>query len=135
PFSDFTIEQLARDLLPSATIDQKIASGFHRNVMTSDEGGLIEAEYLNLYIVDRVATTGVTWFGMTIGCAQCHDHKYDPVTQKDFYQLYSFFANAPESGKDGVRDRNPVPFLSVPMPEQQAQLDKIAADLVAAQKQ
>jgi hypothetical protein len=103
--------------------------------MTSDEGGLIEAEYLNLYIVDRVATTGVTWFGMTIGCAQCHDHKYDPVTQKDFYQLYSFFANVPESGKDGVRDRNPVPFLSVPMPEQQAQIDKLAADLAAAQKQ
>ena len=135
PFSQFTIEQLAGDLVPNATLDQKVASGFHRNVMTSDEGGLIDAEYLNLYIVDRVATTGVTWFGLTVGCAQCHDHKYDPVTQRDFYQLYSFFANIPENGKDGVRDRNPGPFLTVPAPEQAAQIDKIAADIAAAQKQ
>jgi len=75
PFDRFTIEQLAGDLLPDATIDQKIASGFHRNVMTSDEGGLIDQEDLNLYVVDRVATTGVTWLGMTVACAQCHDHK------------------------------------------------------------
>lgn len=135
PFSDFTIEQLAGDLLPNATIDQKIASGFHRNVMTSDEGGLIEEEYLNLYVVDRVATTGVTWFGLTLGCAQCHDHKYDPVTTRDFYQVYAFFNNVPESGKDGVRDRNPKPFLSVPSPEDQAKLDQFGAELAAAQKQ
>jgi len=135
PFSDFTIEQLAGDLLPNATIDQQVASGFHRNVMTSDEGGLIEEEYLNLYVVDRVATTGTTWFGLTIACAQCHDHKYDPVTQKDFYQLYAFFNNVPETGKDGVRDRNPKPFLTVASPEQQAQLTKFTGDLAAAQAQ
>ena len=134
PFSDFTVEQLAGDLLPAATVDQKIASGFHRNVMTSDEGGLIEEEYLNLYVVDRVATTGVTWFGLTVGCAQCHDHKYDPVTTRDFYQLYAFFNNVPESGKDGVRDRNPKPFLTVPSAEDQAKLDTFAADLAAGQK-
>ncbi len=122
PFDQFTIEQLAGDLLPAATIDQRVASGFHRNVMTSDEGGLIDAEYRNLYIVDRIATTGVTWLGMTIACAQCHDHKYDPFTQKDYYRLYAFFNNVPENGKDGVRDRNPVPFLRVPTAEQSQQL-------------
>ncbi len=114
PFDQFTIQQLAGDLLPNATIEQKIASGFHRNVMTSDEGGLIDAEYRNLYVVDRIATTGVSWLGLTVACAQCHDHKYDPITQRDFYALYAFFNNVPENGKDGVRDRNPQPFLSVP---------------------
>jgi len=135
PFSDFTIEQLAGDLLPKATIDQQVASGFHRNVMTSDEGGLIEEEYLNIYVVDRVATTGTAWLGLTIACAQCHDHKYDPITQRDFYQLYAFFNNVPETGKDGVRDRNPKPFLTVATPEQQAQLDKFTTDVAAAQAQ
>jgi Protein of unknown function (DUF1553)/Protein of unknown function (DUF1549)/Concanavalin A-like lectin/glucanases superfamily/Planctomycete cytochrome C len=122
PFDQFTIEQLAGDLIPGATIDQRIASGFHRNVMTSDEGGLIDAEYRNLYVVDRIATTGVTWLGMTIACAQCHDHKYDPISQKDYYRLYAFFNNVPENGKDGVRDRNPMPFLRVPSAEQSVQL-------------
>jgi hypothetical protein len=134
PFSDFTIEQLAGDLLPNATIDQQVASGFHRNVMTSDEGGLIEEEYLNLYITDRVATTGVAWLGLSLGCAQCHDHKYDPITMRDYYQLYAFFASVPESGKDGVRDRNPKPFLRVPTPEQAAQLAQFDADFAAADK-
>ena len=134
PFSQFTIEQLAGDLLPGATIEQQVASGFHRNVMTSDEGGLIDEEYLNLYVVDRVATTGVTWLGLTVGCAQCHDHKYDPLKQREFYQLYSFFHNVPENGKDGVRDRNPVPFLSVPSAEQKTQLVKLDADFKGAQQ-
>ena len=135
PFDQFTIEQIAGDLLPNATIDQQIASGFHRNVMTSDEGGLIDEEYLNLYIVDRVATTGVTWLGLTVGCAQCHDHKYDPITQRDFYQVYSFFHNVPESGKDGVRDRNPKPFLSVPTPEQTQEVARLGGEIAGAEKQ
>ncbi len=134
PFSQFTIEQLAGDLLPGATIDQQVASGFHRNVMTSDEGGLIDEEYLNLYVVDRVATTGVTWMGLTVACAQCHDHKYDPIKQREFYQLYSFFNNVSENGKDGVRDRNPKPFLMVPTAEQTTQLTKLETALGAAQK-
>ena len=133
-FDQFTIEQLAGDLLPNATVPQQIASGFHRNVMTSDEGGLIEAEYLNLYVVDRVATTGTTWLGMTVACAQCHDHKYDPITHKDFYQLYAFFHNVPETGKDGVRDRNPKPFLRVPTPEQSAELAKHDAEITSAEQ-
>lgn len=135
PFNQFTIEQLAGDLLPNATIDQQVASGFHRNVMTSDEGGLIDAEYRNLYIVDRIATTGVTWLGMTIACAQCHDHKYDPMTQKDYYALYAFFNNVPENGKDGVRDRNPVPFLRVPTEEQKIQEQQYVEQLAASEKQ
>jgi len=134
PFDQFTIEQIAGDMLPNATIDQKVASGFHRNVMTSDEGGLIEQEYLNLYIVDRVATTGVTWLGMTVACAQCHDHKYDPITQKDFYQVYAFFHNVPENGKDGVRDRNPQPFLPVPSAAQRAEQTRLEGDIAAAEK-
>ena len=135
PFDQFTIEQVAGDLLPDATIDQKIASGFHRNVMTSDEGGLIEAEYLNLYVVDRVATTGVTWLGLTVACAQCHDHKYDPITQRDFYQVYAFFHNVPENGKDGVRDRNPQPFLRVPTPEQAAEAARLDGENAGLEKQ
>jgi mono/diheme cytochrome c family protein len=136
PFDEFTIGQLAGDLLPNATIDQQVASGFHRNVMTSDEGGLIEQEYLNLYVVDRVATTGTTWLGLTVACAQCHDHKYDPITQRDYYQIYAFFHNVPESGKDGVRDRNPKPFLMVPRsPEEKAEWEKTNADIASGEKE
>ena len=139
PFSQFTIEQLAGDLLPKSTLQQQVASGFHRNHMTSDEGGLIDAEYRNLYVVDRVATTGVTWLGLTVGCAQCHDHKYDPITQRDFYKVYALFNNVPENGKDGVRDRNPKPFLRVASAAQEddlkrreteaAETDKLVAEL------
>ncbi len=134
PFDQFTIEQLAGDLLPGATIDQKIATGFMRNVMTSDEGGIIDDEYLNLYIVDRVSTMGITWLGLTVGCAQCHDHKYDPLTQREFYQMYSFFHNVPEKGKDGVRDHNPAPYLLVLSPEQQAELDAKTASVASLEK-
>ncbi len=131
PFDQFTLEQLAGDLIPDSSIDQQIASGFHRNVMTSDEGGLIDSEYRNLYVVDRVGTTGVTWLGLTVACAQCHDHKYDPITQADFYKLYAFFNNVPENGKDGVRDRNPKPFLRVPSAEESEKLKKFEADIDA----
>ncbi|HTG44585.1 MAG TPA: DUF1549 domain-containing protein, partial [Verrucomicrobiae bacterium] len=122
PFDQFTIEQLAGDMLPNATVAQRIASGFHRNVMTNDEGGADPDEYLSKYIVDRVSTTGAVWLGSTIGCAECHDHKYDPLTQKEFYQLYAFFHNVPEKGMDGTRTENPLPRLSVPTPEQAAEL-------------
>ncbi len=134
PFDAFTREQLAGDLIPNPSIEQQIASGFHRNVMTSDEGGLIDAEYRNLYVVDRVATTGVTWLGMTVACAQCHDHKYDPITQQDFYKLYAFFNNVPENGKDGVRDRNPKPFLRVPSAEDAVKLKQFDVDIAIAER-
>ena len=134
PFSEFTVAQLAGDLLPQATVQQQVASGFHRNHMTSDEGGLIDSEYRNLYVVDRVATTGVTWLGLTVGCAQCHDHKYDPITQRDFYKVYAFFNNVPENGKDGVRDRNPKPFLRVTTSEQDEELKRKDTEAAAAEK-
>jgi hypothetical protein len=135
PFSDFTVEQLAGDLLPNATVEQKVATGFNRNVMTSDEGGIIAAEYLNLYVIDRVNTTGIAFLGMTVGCAQCHDHKYDPLTQHDYYRLYAFFHNVPETGIDGTRVHNPKPFMLVPTAEQKSKLEKFDADLTVAGKE
>ncbi len=134
PFDQFTIEQLAGDLLPNATVDQKIASGFMRNVMTSDEGGIIDAEYLNIYLVDRVSTLGTTWFGMSIACAQCHDHKYDPVTMRDFYSLYAFFHNVPEKGKDGTRTLNPEPRMAVPSAEQEKETARLNEQIASADK-
>jgi mono/diheme cytochrome c family protein len=126
PFDRFTVEQVAGDLLPGATTEQKIASGFHRNHMINFEGGAIPEEYHTAYIVDRVNTTGTVWLGLTVGCAQCHDHKYDPLTQKEYYQLFGFFHNVPENGLDG-RNGNAAPVLRLTAPEQQRQLDRLAA--------
>ena len=93
PFDKFTIEQLAGDLLPEATLEQKIATGFHRQSLVNKEGGIDQEEYRNKAVVDRVSTTGATWLGLTVGCAECHSHKYDPLTQREFYQLFAFFNN------------------------------------------
>src|SRR5262249_1963171 len=90
-FDQFTIEQLAGDLLPNATREQKIATGFHRNTMVNTEGGTDEEEFRAAAIVDRVNTTFGVWMGTTIGCAQCHNHKYDPFTQREYYQVFAFF--------------------------------------------
>jgi hypothetical protein len=128
PYDQFTREQLAGDLLPNATNSQKIASGFLRNNMINYEGGAIAEEYLNAYIVDRVNTTSTIWLGLTVGCAQCHDHKYDPISQKEFYQLYSFFHNVPESGLDG-RNGNAVPVLRVTSASQQTELEQLRKQL------
>ncbi len=122
PFDEFTIEQLAGDLLPNATLEQKVATGFHRNVMTTDEGGIDPEEYLAKYQVDRVSTTAQVWLGTTLGCAECHDHKYDPITTREFYQFYAFFNCIPEKGLDGTRTRNPAPILRVPSSEQGSRL-------------
>ena len=96
PFDQFTIEQLAGDMLPNATLDQKVASGFHRNTTLNLEGGVDKEEYRVESVVDRVNTTGSVFLGLTIGCCQCHDHKYDPISQREFYQLFAFFNNADE---------------------------------------
>lgn len=96
PFDEFTIEQLAGDLLPHATQDQRIATGFHRNTPINQEGGIDPEQFRIDSIIDRVGTTGTVWLGMTVGCAQCHDHKFDPLTQRDFYQLFAFFNNQDE---------------------------------------
>jgi hypothetical protein len=124
-FDRFTIEQLAGDLLPSATLEQKIASGFNRNHMINFEGGAIPQEYHNAYIVDRVNTTSTVWLGLTVGCAQCHDHKFDPITHKEFYQLYAFFHNVPENGLDGSKG-NAAPFIKAPTRQQQRHLKRLA---------
>lgn len=118
PYDRFTVEQLAGDLLPDATVSQRIATGFVRNNMTNDEGGADPDEYLNKYVVDRVNTLGAVWLGLTVGCTECHDHKYDPLTTREFYQLYAFFHNVPEKGLDRIRTDNPPPRLPVPTPEQ-----------------
>jgi len=113
PFNQFVIEQLAGDLLPNPTKQQILATGFQRNHMINFEGGAIAEEYQNEYVVDRVETAATVFMGMTMGCARCHDHKYDPITQKDFYRFGAFFNTIPEKGLDGIRG-NAEPLLPLP---------------------
>ncbi len=133
PFDQFTIQQLAGDLLPeptdpAAAFEQKLASGFHRNHMINFEGGAFPKEYHNAYIVDRVNTTATVWLGLTVACSQCHDHKYDPLTQREFYQLYAFFHNVAENGLDG-RKGNAEPLLKFPTDDQQKQLAELSKNI------
>ena len=118
PYDQFTVEQLAGDLLPDPTPEQRIATGFVRNNMTNDEGGADPDEYLNKYVVDRVTTLGAVWLGLTVGCTECHDHKFDPMTTREFYRLYAFFHNVPEKGLDRIRTDNPPPRLPMPTTKQ-----------------
>lgn len=139
PYNQFTLEQLAGDLLPTTgdetrDLRQKIASGFNRNHMINFEGGAIPQEYLTAYIIDRVNTTSTVYLGLTIGCSQCHDHKYDPITQKDFYQLYAFFNAVPESGLDGSKG-NAAPFVRTPTRLQQTEIERITARMQTIQQQ
>ncbi len=121
PFDEFTIEQLAGDLLPKPTLDQILATGFNRNHRGNAEGGIIPEEYAVEYVVDRVDTTGTVWLGLTLGCCRCHDHKFDPFSQKEYYQLFSFFNNVPERGR-AVKFGNSPPFMKTPTRAQQRQL-------------
>ena len=98
PFNEFTIEQLAGDLLPNPSNDQLIATGFNRNHRIQTEGGAIDEEWRTEYVIDRVETMGTVWMGLTLSCARCHDHKYDPITQREFYELFAFFNNLDEKG-------------------------------------
>ena len=120
PFDQFTIEQLAGDLLPKATLAQRIATGFNRNHRGNAEGGIVPAEYAAEYVVDRVDTTATVWLGLTLGCARCHDHKYDPVTQREFYQLFAFFNNVPEKGR-AIKIGNSPPYVKSPTDAQSAE--------------
>jgi hypothetical protein len=126
PFDQFVIEQIAGDLLPDATRDQKIASGFNRNHMINFEGGAIADEYQVEYVIDRVEATSSTFMGLTMGCARCHSHKFDPITHKEFYQFFAFFNSVPELGLDG-RTGNAAPILPLPSHAQQARLDNLTA--------
>ena len=126
PFDRFTVEQLAGDLLPEPSVDQRIASGFNRNAMVNFEGGADPEEYLTKYIGDRVTTTSTVFLGVTMACAECHDHKYDPFTQRDFYRFYAFFNGISEQGLDGQKE-SPAPRMKVPTSEQTARLAEIKA--------
>ena len=116
PWDQFTIEQIAGDILPEATLDQKVATGFHRCLPTTGEGGAIAEEYLAIYAQDRTDTTSAVWLGLTMGCASCHDHKFDPVTMKDNYSFNAFFRNTPMSALDRNRADHP-PNIFVPLVE------------------
>src|SRR5262245_46628395 len=123
PFDQFTIEQLAGDLLPNPTRDQLVATGFQRNTSFNEEGGTNPEQFRVERTVDRTNTAGAVWLGLTVGCAQCHNHKYDPITQKEYYQLYAFFNSTDE------------PKLSLPTSDQQAKLKELNAALAEAKKQ
>lgn len=124
PFDQFTVEQIAGDMLPNPTLDQLIATGFNRNHRGNGEGGIIEEEYAVEYVVDRVETTSTVWLGLTMGCARCHDHKYDPLTQKEFYRFFAYFNNVPEKGK-AFKYGNSPPFIPAPTPEHLTELDSL----------
>jgi hypothetical protein len=133
PFDRFTIEQLAGDLLPNPTLEQRIATGFNRNHRGNSEGGVIPEEFAVEYVVDRVDTTATVWLGLTAGCARCHNHKYDPISQKEFYQLYAYFNNVPERGK-AIKYGNSPPYIKAPTKQQAARLQSLQARLKDAEK-
>lgn len=142
PFDQFTIEQIAGDLLPNPTLDQLVATGFNRNTRLNGEGGRIVDEWFTETVIDRVETVGLTWLGLTVNCCRCHDHKFDPITQRDFYQLYAFFNSVDENGvldefsgagasRTGGNSR---PVLTLPTPEQDAEIAKLESAVSAAEQ-
>jgi muconolactone delta-isomerase len=129
PFDQFTIEQIAGDLLPEPTMKQLIATGFHRNTMTNDEGGTDNEEFRAAAVIDRVNTTGEVWLGLTLACAQCHTHKYDPIFHDEYFAFYAFF-NQTEDADRG----NDAPFIKAPTAQQQSQIETFKKQLDEARK-
>ena len=128
PFDEFTVEQIAGDLLPNATVDQKVATGFHRNTMVNTEGGTDDEEFRVAAVVDRVNTTMTVWMGTTMMCTQCHNHKFDPFKQKEFYQFFAFFNGTADRGRSND------PELPLPTPEQAAKMKSLRAGADALKK-
>ncbi len=132
PFDQFTIEQIAGDMLPGATTEQKVATGFHRNTMYNEEGGVDKEEAHFEVLVDRVNTTATVWLGSTIGCAQCHNHKYDPFSQKDYYQLMAFFAKSSRDlASSDASKKGKEPVLDLATPEQERARKTLQAEIDA----
>jgi hypothetical protein len=129
-FDQFTLEQIAGDMLPNATPKQRMATGFNRNHRINTEDGLIFEEYAVEYVVDRVETVSTVFLGVTMGCARCHSHKYDPFTQREFYQFFAYFNNVPELGR-GMKYGNSPPLMPAPTREQQAQLEYLESRMEA----
>ena len=137
-FDQFTIEQIAGDLLPHATFNQRIATGFHRNHMMNEEGGIIPEEFLAEYTADRVESTATIWLGQTFNCTRCHDHKFDPFTQRDFYSLKAFFHNVTEEGVGDYSKpshlSNP-PLVKLPAPELEQKISGLQKSIAALENQ
>jgi hypothetical protein len=132
PYDQFTVDQLAGDLLPNPTLDQMIATGFNRNHRTSAEGGIVPEEFRVDYAADRTETTATVWMGLTVGCARCHDHKYDPIPQRDYYRLFAYFNSVPGSGF-AYNFGNDEPKIKAPNSEQSSHLAELDAKVLATQ--
>jgi hypothetical protein len=133
PFDQFIVEQLAGDLLPNATLDQKIATAFNRNHRINAEGGVVPEEYRVEYVVDRVDTTSTVFMGLTLGCARCHNHKYDPFTQKEYYQLTAYFNSIDEDGHSFDQGNSP-PVIAAPTKEQRRRLRQFTQEIAQAER-
>lgn len=134
PFDQFTTEQLAGDLLPNRTLEQQIASAFNRCNITTNEGGIIDEEYLVLYTRDRTETVSQVWLGLTLGCTTCHDHKFDPISQREFYETAAFFNNTTQGARDGNTKDTP-PIVAVPRTEDEGRLSALPGEINAARQQ
>lgn len=129
PFDEFVKWQIAGDLIPGAGKEQILATGFNRNHAQNMEGGIINEEFRSEYVADRTITLGRAFLGITMECARCHDHKYDPITQKNFYQVYGFFNNVDEAGQISWNDATPVPSLMLPTPAQENKIDSLKREI------
>src|SRR5207237_5137351 len=134
PFDRVAIEQIAGDLLPAATVEQKIATGFHRNTPFNQEGGIDLEQFRVDAVADRAATTGSVFLGLTLGCARCHDHKFDPVSQEEFYRFYAYFDSMEEPGlysQSTDAKRALEPFMDVPSDADRATIAKLDQQLTS----